>query len=77
VPGLVSSQAPFGAYAREVSGFGACRSIELRHKRGDTHVGTIESKYSVDLGLRSDAYLKTALERNGVDSLGKLLNKVS
>jgi len=50
---------------------------ELRGKRNDTHVGTIESKYGVDLGMRSDAHLKTALERNGVDSLDKLLKKTS
>ncbi len=50
---------------------------ELRHKRNDIHVGTIEAEYDVDLGMRSDAHLKTALERYGVDSLDKLLNKVS
>ena len=49
---------------------------ELRHKRNDTHVGTIEAEYDVDLGLRSNAHLKTALERNGVDSLDELLRKV-
>lgn len=48
---------------------------ELRSKRNDTHVGTIESKYDVDLGMRSDAHLKTALQRNGVDSLDQLLKK--
>lgn len=48
---------------------------ELRGKRNDTHVGTIERKYGVDLGMRSDAHLKTALERNGVDSLDKLLKE--
>jgi hypothetical protein len=27
---------------------------ELRQKRGDTHVGTIERIYGIDLGARSD-----------------------
>ena len=49
---------------------------ELRGKRNDTHVGTIEIEYGVDLGMRSDAHLKTALERNGVDSLDRLLKKI-
>lgn len=46
---------------------------KLRAKRGDTHVGTIESRYGVDLGMRSDARLDTALDRYGVDSLSQLL----
>lgn len=49
---------------------------KLRAKRGDTHVGTIETQYGVDLGMRSDAHLDTALDRYGVDSLSQLL-KVS
>lgn len=48
---------------------------ELRQKRGDTHVGTIESKYNVDLGVRSDMHLQTLLNREGVDSLKQLTNK--
>jgi hypothetical protein len=49
---------------------------ELRVKRNDTHVGTVEKTYDVDLKMRSDAHLKTALERNNVDSLDKLIRKV-
>lgn len=48
---------------------------ELRGKRNDTHVDTIESKYGVDLDIRSNAHLKTAMERASVDSLDKLLKK--
>jgi hypothetical protein len=47
----------------------------LREKRGDTHVGTIEEMYGVDLDARSDAHLDTILKREGVDSLDELLNK--
>jgi hypothetical protein len=48
---------------------------ELRRKRADTHVATIEAEYGVDLNMRSDAHLDTALERAGVDSLDKLINQ--
>lgn len=48
---------------------------ELRQKRGDTHVGTIENNYNVDLGARSDMHLQTLLDREGVDSLKQLINK--
>lgn len=47
----------------------------LREKRGDTHVGTIEDMYGVDLEARSDAHLDTILKREGVESLDKLLEK--
>lgn len=46
---------------------------QLRAKRGDTHVGTIEAKYGVDLGMRSDAHLSTALNRYRAGSLSQLL----
>lgn len=46
---------------------------QLRQKRSDTHVGTIEARYDIDLGMRSDAHLGTALERNGANSLSDLL----
>lgn len=49
---------------------------QLRAKRGDTHVGTIEVQYDIDLGMRSDAHLSTALVRFGVDSLSQLLKEV-
>lgn len=45
----------------------------LRKKRGDTLVKTIERKYRVDLGYRSDAKLSTVLKETGASSLSKLL----
>ncbi len=48
---------------------------ELRRKRSDTHVGSIEQEYGVDLGRRSDMHLGTLLEQEGVDSLDQLLRK--
>lgn len=46
---------------------------ELRQKRGDTHVGTIENQYNVDFEVRSDMHLDTLLELKGVDSLNDLI----
>ncbi len=46
---------------------------ELREKRGDTHVGTIEKEYKRDLGVRSDMHLDTLLKQTGSDSLDDLL----
>jgi hypothetical protein len=48
----------------------------LREKRGDTRVDTIEKLYNVDVGLRGDAHLDTALERHNVDSLHELIEKL-
>lgn len=48
---------------------------ELREKRGDTHVETIEKQYGKDFGVRSDMHLDTLLKKEGVDSLSKLLKK--
>lgn len=45
----------------------------IRQKRSDTLVKTIEKKYGVDLGYRSDAKLHTVLRNSGVPSLSKLL----
>lgn len=45
----------------------------LRQKRGDTHVGTIEKMYGLDLGARSDIHLHTLLQREGVQSLHELI----
>lgn len=47
---------------------------QLRQKRGDTHVGTIEQQYDVDFGVRSDMHLDTLLKRGGADSLDDLLH---
>lgn len=48
---------------------------ELRRKRGDTHVGTIENNYGRDFDVRSDMHLETLLRERGVDSLNDLLHK--
>jgi hypothetical protein len=48
---------------------------ELRQKRSDTHVGTIEELYHKDFGVRSDMHLGTLLDREGADSLSELLRK--
>jgi hypothetical protein len=50
-------------------------SGELRQKRGDTHVGTIEEHYGRDFNARSDMRLDTLLRREGADSLSHLLKK--
>lgn len=42
-------------------------------KRFDTKMGTIEKKYNVDLGVRSDMKLGKYLESRGYDSLSKML----
>jgi hypothetical protein len=47
---------------------------QLREKRGDTHVSSIEEKYDRDFGVRGDMHLETLLEREGVDSLNDLIN---
>jgi hypothetical protein len=48
-------------------------SKQIRQKRSDTLVKTIEKKYDIDLGYRSDAKLYTVLKEAGVPSLSKLL----
>ena len=48
-------------------------SKNIRQKRGDTLIGTIEKQYGVDLNYRSDAQLHTVLKNEGVPSLSKLL----
>jgi hypothetical protein len=47
---------------------------ELRQKRSDTHIGTIEKNYNLDLGVRSDMHLGTYLEKNNIPSLNDLIN---
>lgn len=50
-------------------------SGELRRKRGDTHIGTIEKHYNTDFGVRSDMHLSTLLDRLGANSLNDAVNK--
>ena len=47
---------------------------ELRRKRSDTHVGTIEDQYKRDFGVRSDMELDTLLRQRGASSLNDLLH---
>ena len=47
---------------------------ELRDKRDDTHIGTIEKQYHIDLRTRSDEHLGTYLKQNGIESLNDLIN---
>ena len=49
-------------------------SGQLRAKRGDTRIDTIERQYGVDFGVRGDMHLSTYLERTGVKSLNDLIN---
>jgi hypothetical protein len=46
---------------------------DLREKRGDTHMGTIEKQYGRDFGVRSDMHLDTFLSQNNIASLSKLI----
>lgn len=46
---------------------------ELRQKRSDTHIWTIESQYWIDLWVRSDMKLWTYLKENNIDSLNDLI----
>jgi hypothetical protein len=48
---------------------------QLRRKRGDTLVGTIEQEYDVDLGVRSDMRLDTLRQRTGLDSIKDIVEK--
>lgn len=46
---------------------------QLREKRGDTHMGTIEKNYNRDFGVRSDMELDNFLNKNGLNSLNDLI----
>ena len=50
--------------------------MAVRKKRGDVLVKTIEKRFGVDLGYRSDADLHALLKKSGVPSLSKLLKLV-
>jgi len=47
---------------------------QLRKKRSDTHVKTIENQYDIDLEVRSDKHLGTLLKEKGFNSLNDLIN---
>jgi hypothetical protein len=46
---------------------------QLRDKRDDTHMGTIEQQYNRDFGVRSDMQLGTFLKEKGIASLNDLI----
>ena len=46
---------------------------QLRDKRDDTRMGTIEKQYGRDFGVRSDKQLGNYLRENGVKSLNDLI----
>jgi len=48
---------------------------ELRQKRADTQVGTLEKLYGVDLHRRSDMTLGALRDELGVNGLKDLINK--
>ena len=54
-----------------------CRDLdgEIRHKRGDTLVGTLRKTYGDDFasGVRSDMRLDTLRDKMGVSSLSKII----
>ena len=48
---------------------------QLREKRGDTLVRTIEAEYGVDLGVRGDMRLDTYRERTGLTSIKEIVEQ--
>lgn len=46
---------------------------QLRDKRDDTHMGTIEKQYNRDFGVRSDKELGNFLQENKIKSLNDLI----
>ena len=61
----------------DAPGMKGCRSRnengQLRDKRDDTHMGTIEKKYHKDFGVRADMYLGNFLKEKRIDSLNDLI----
>ena len=47
---------------------------QLRDKRDDTHMGTIENQYGRDFGVRDDMHLGNFLKEQGIASLNDLLH---
>lgn len=47
---------------------------QLRDKRNDTHMSTIESIYGRDFNVRGNMHLGTYLEREWIKSLNDLIN---
>lgn len=49
---------------------------QLRDKRDDTHIGTIEKKYDRDFGVRSDKQLGNFLREKGLTPSMTLLRAI-
>jgi len=51
------------------------KSGQIRKKRADTKIGTIEKQYGVDFNARSDMKLGNYLKEKGYPSLSKALDR--
>ena len=60
-----------------LDGRGRDKDGEIRHKNGNTLVGTLRQIYGSDFadGRRSDMKLENLLREKGVDSLSELIRK--
>ena len=47
---------------------------QLRDKRDDTHMSTIEKQYNRDFGVRGDKELGSFLQENNIASLNDLIH---
>jgi hypothetical protein len=65
--------------AKDAAGMKGIRSRNkngrLRDKRDDTHIGTIEKQYGINLGVRSDMHLGNFLKQHHIKSLNDLINE--
>ncbi len=52
------------------------KSGQFRKKRTDTLIRSIEKEYNVDFGVRDDMKLGTYLDKKGLRSLSKALEKL-
>lgn len=50
-------------------------SGQIRKKRSDTLVKSIEKQYNVDLGVRSDMKLETLLKKKGLPSMSRVMKE--
>lgn len=46
-----------------------------RPLRSDTKIGTVENRYNIDLGVRSDMTIGNYLKTKGYPSLSRMLKK--
>jgi len=62
---------------KDAPGMRGCRSRNenglLRDKRDDTHVGTIEKQYGIDLNVRANMHLGNYLKEHKIKSLNDLI----